>query len=115
MFECVLHLGFWRHHLSHLQMKGVKPLQGMVNDMDLKKVTHDGPISFTNFKICIERKKHRLSFVKDGAIDVSYYKNCAFSHLWDNENDLCEKNLLFHHFIDDMSHNIWLYFVITKG
>lgn len=65
-------LGFWRHHFSHLQMKGVKSLQGMVNGMDLKKVTHDDPISFT-WKICIERKKHRLSFVKDGAIDASYY------------------------------------------
>jgi hypothetical protein len=39
----------------------------------------------------------------------------AFSHLWDNEIDLCEKNLLFHHFIDDISHNIWFYFVIAKG
>ncbi len=35
--------------------------------------------------------------------------------MWDNENDLCKKNLLFHHFINDMSHNIWLYFVIAKG
>jgi hypothetical protein len=42
-------------------------------------------------------------------------KNCAFSHLWDNENDLCKKNLLFHNLIDDMSYNIWLYFVIAKG
>jgi hypothetical protein len=51
-----MNLGFWHHHLSHLQMQGIKSLQGMVNGMDLKKVTHDDPISFT-CKICIEGNK----------------------------------------------------------